>query len=303
MRSALLVCFACMGCAETVQTAPNPRMRAIDLDDPNQLAGQTTDAPVRAAPPEFEDGDPGAVRLFHDVLAPYGTWRDDPRLGIVWSPSEDNFADSSFVPYATHGRFTYRQIDGVDEYVWVSELPWGWAAFHYGRWTFTADRGWTWIPGRKYSGAWVDWRLPEDGTVVGWGPMPPSLLFRLVPTSNRPVDIHEAQITTTKYVAFATPYVYVHAHDLFATNLSSHLLSDAGALAVAHRTNASDAPRPSQLGIAHPPSPPMMDRGLQQAWMLATPATAMAVGAGPELPSAPRLRTWVAGGPRWATLR
>ena len=47
------------------------------------------------------------------------------------------------------------------------------------------------------------------------------------------------------------------------------------------------------------PAPPSMDRGLQQAWMLATPASASAIGLGPELGPPPRLRTWVAGGPRW----
>lgn len=303
MRWLLLASLACVGCAETVQTAPHPRMRAIDLDDPNSLVGQTTEAPVRVAPSEFEDGDPSAVRLFHDVLAPYGSWRDDPRLGLVWSPSEDGF-DEPFVPYATHGRFAYRAFEGTDEYVWVSDLPWGWVAFHYGRWTFTADHSWTWIPGRRYAGAWIDWRLPDgEAKIVGWGPTPPSILFRVVPTSNRPVAVRDATLTTTSYVAFATPYVYAKARDLFAPDLSKHLMQSAGALAVAHTTNASSAPRPSRLGIAEPPAPPMLDRGLQQAWMLATPASAMAVGAGPELGAAPRLRTWVAGGPRWATLR
>jgi hypothetical protein len=38
---------------------------------------------VRRAPPEFDDADPSAVRLFFDVLAPYGSWVYDARLGLV----------------------------------------------------------------------------------------------------------------------------------------------------------------------------------------------------------------------------
>ena len=306
MRWWLVAFLGCAGCAETVQSAPNSRYRPIDLDDPNSLVGETHEAPVRVAPPEFDDGDPSAIRIFHDVLAPYGTWRDDPRLGLVWSPSEDGFGDQSFVPYATHGRFTYRSFESTDEYVWVSDLPWGWVAFHYGRWTFTADQGWTWVPGRKYAGAWVDWRMPEQGPraakIVGWGPTPPSILWRVIPTTSRAIEIRDATFATTPYIAFATPYVYAKSRDLFATDLAKHLLDSSGALAVAHGTNASVAPNPARLGVKDPPSPPMMDRGLQQAWLLATPASAMAVGAGPELGAPPRLRTWVAGGPRWATL-
>ena len=47
------------------------------------------------------------------------------------------------------------------------------------------------------------------------------------------------------------------------------------------------------------PAPPALDRGLQQAWMLATPATASAVGQGPKLASPPHLSTFVAGGPQY----
>ena len=58
--------------------------------------GTSTRPPIRSAPPEFDDTDPSAIRLFYDVLAPYGTWSDDPRLGLVWVPSADGVG-SSFV--------------------------------------------------------------------------------------------------------------------------------------------------------------------------------------------------------------
>lgn len=285
----------------------------LDLEE----VGCSTRPPVRSAPPEFDDADPSAIRLFYDVLAPYGQWTDDARLGLVWTPSS---TEDDFVPYATHGRWTYRSFDAgggaapVDEYVWVSDLPWGWVTFHYGRWTFAGDRGWAWVPGRRYAGAWVDWRAPERGqepdAVVGWGPTPPSQLWRVSPgpAASRArdrrgprLDVQHAQITAVPYAAFATPYAYVRARDLFTADVGARLLFGAAALSVAHGTQPSHAPRPALLGVHHAPAPPALDRGLQQAWMLATPATATAVGAGPELSSAPRLRTYVTGGPHFAT--
>ena len=214
------------------------------------------------------------------------------------------------MPYATHGRWSYRAFTAggaeatqppVDEYTWVSDLPWGWVTFHYGRWTYAGERGWAWVPGRRYSGAWVDWRIPEQGSdsrhaVVGWGPTPPSQLWRLMPgaAASRP------HFVAVPYAAFATPNVYVHARELFVSDLGARLLDGPAALAVAHGTRPAAAPRPELLGLStrDVPAPPALDRGLQQAWMLATPATASAVGAGPELGGPPRLRTYVAGGPR-----
>jgi hypothetical protein len=338
----VLAACALAACSEAPSTSgppaavagrdPRPRLR------PDEPIGCTTTPPVRSAPAEFDDGDPGAVRLFYDVLSPYGAWRDDPRIGLVWTPSPES-AGAGFVPYATHGRWTHRAAAAVPddararpggEYVWVSDLPWGWVTFHYGRWTLAGDAvdrsaptpaaarsrskraaRWSWVPGRRYAGAWVDWRVPAGGgpvspdAVVGWGPTPPSLVWRVTPRDARAfadeMDVRDAWVTSTPYVAFATPYTYARARDLFAPDLSERRLAGEAALAVAQATEPAPAPDPSRLGFApgSPPEPPAFDRGLQQAWALATPATANAVGAGPELPSPPRLRTWVAGGPRF----
>lgn len=268
--------------------------------------GSSAHPPRRSAPPEFDDADPSTIRLFYDVLAPYGTWTDDARLGLVWVPSADGVG-SAFVPYGTHGRWTYRDValrnaSAYHDWVWVSDLPWGWVTFHYGRWAYTADRGWAWVAGRKYSGAWVDWRTPQgegDGTIIGWGPTPPAHLWRVAPQSS--FDPREALLTPQPYAAFATPYTYARTRDLFARELGTKLYAAGEALAVAHATAPGGAPSAAALGLTEAPAPPVMDRGLQQAWMLATPASASAVGAGPELGPPPRLRTWVAGGPRWSS--
>lgn len=307
------------GCAEQAELGPGSRtIAAIERGLEEESVGVSARPPVRRAPPQFDDTDPDAVRLFHDVLAPYGTWTDDSRLGLVWLPSHDS-AGESFVPYGTSGRWSYREVatdaegssEPFREYVWVSDLPWGWVTFHYGRWAYTGERGWAWIAGRRYAGAWVDWRSPHAGAgaeIVGWGPTPPAHLWRITPgprATRAPalegaLDPRDASLVAVPYSAFATPYTYARTHDLFAPDLGTKLLPGVSALAVAHATDPSAAPSARSLGfrLQDIPAPPLMDRGLQQAWMLATPANAGAIGRGPELGPAPRLRTWVVGGTR-----
>lgn len=312
-----------LGCAEHAETGPPARtVAALERGLEDDSVGVSMRPPVRRAPPQFDDADADAVRLFHDVLAPYGAWSDDARLGLVWIPSLDAVG-TSFVPYGTHGRWTHRELAAVTEaghapfheWTWVSDLPWGWVTFHYGRWAYTGERGWAWVAGRRYAGAWVDWRTPhgagEDG-VIGWGPTPPAHVWRISPGPRPtraglygPLDPRDARLVPIPYAAFATPYTYARARDVFAADLGAKLLPAAAALAIAYTTDPGGAPSPQRLGFRADdvPAPPAMDRGLQQAWMLATPATASAIGAGPELGPPPRLRTWVAGGARYAVMR
>jgi hypothetical protein len=60
-------------------------------------------------------------------------------------------------------------------WTWVDDAPWGWAPFHYGRWTLDASFGWVWVPGDVWGPAWVAWR--EGDGFVGWAPLPPSVTW------------------------------------------------------------------------------------------------------------------------------
>ncbi len=104
---------------------------------------------------------------FYQNLAPYGQWIEDPKYGYVWSPN----VDGSFRPYYTSGHWAMTDYGNT----WISDFPWGWACFHYGRWTFDNYYGWIWIPGTTWGPAWVSWR-DADGT-FGWSPLDPDYDF------------------------------------------------------------------------------------------------------------------------------
>jgi len=108
-----------------------------------------------------------SYQSFYDALSPYGQWIEDPEYGYVWVPG----VDEDFRPYFTDGRWVMTQYGNT----WVSEYPWGWACFHYGRWVFNGYYGWVWIPGNEWGPGWVSWRW--GGGYCGWAPMYPGWFY------------------------------------------------------------------------------------------------------------------------------
>ena len=101
---------------------------------------------------------PDEVRPHYRELSSHGDWVRTDDYGYVWSPSE---VATTWRPYYD-GHWAY----GPHGYFWVSNEPWGWAPYRYGRWTWVGGTGWCWIPGRVFAGAWVAWSW---GSVhVGW---------------------------------------------------------------------------------------------------------------------------------------
>jgi hypothetical protein len=105
---------------------------------------------------------------FYDNLAPYGQWIEDASLGYVWSPD----VEGGFRPYFTKGHWSMTQYGNT----WISDYVWGWACFHYGRWTFDKYYGWLWVPGSDWGAAWVMWRLGTG--YYGWAPLAPDYKFK-----------------------------------------------------------------------------------------------------------------------------
>ena len=104
-----------------------------------------------------------SYQTFYDNLAPYGQWVNDPQYGDVWVPNEEG----DFRPYASHGHWVMTDYGNT----WVSEDPWGWACYHYGRWTYEPYYGWVWLPGYEWAPAWVNWRYGNG--YCGWAPLGP----------------------------------------------------------------------------------------------------------------------------------
>ncbi len=101
--------------------------------------------------------------VFYDRLSPYGNWTW-LQGQYVWVPS---WVDQSWRPY-TRGRWVYTDRG----WTWVSNEPFGWATYHYGRWGFSKRVGWFWVPGRRWAPAWVSWRSSDD--YLAWAPLPPA---------------------------------------------------------------------------------------------------------------------------------
>src|SRR5436305_1393729 len=106
---------------------------------------------------------------FYTKLEPHGAWLETADYGYVWQPREAE-SSRSWRPY-TNGRWVYTDAG----WTWISEEPFGWATYHYGRWTRLRGVGWVWVPGEQWAPAWVSWRKSND--YVGWAPLPPEARF------------------------------------------------------------------------------------------------------------------------------
>ncbi|CAN7640115.1 hypothetical protein LJR289_004825 [Pseudoduganella sp. LjRoot289] len=116
----------------------------------------------------------------YEELDQYGSWRDNPEYGPLWSPRS---VPAGWAPYRD-GRWTWLDPWG---WTWVDDLPWGYAPSHYGRWVML-DTRWYWAPGRSTTRpvwapalvGWVggsNWSVAfadrRSGPGVGWYPLTP----------------------------------------------------------------------------------------------------------------------------------
>jgi hypothetical protein len=104
---------------------------------------------------------PDEVRPYYRELSASGNWVYVDDYGYLWQPVG---VASDWRPY-NDGYWAY----GPRGYFWVSHEPWGWAPYHYGRWTWLSGYGWCWSPGRVFAGAWVSWSW--GSAYVGWSPL------------------------------------------------------------------------------------------------------------------------------------
>jgi len=105
------------------------------------------------------------IGYFYDDLASDGNWVQSPSYGWVWTPRS---IAGDWRPYRD-GNWVWSD----QGWTWVSNEPYGWATYHYGRWYDDPEFGWAWVPGNDWAPAWVSWQ--EGGDYIGWAPLPPSV--------------------------------------------------------------------------------------------------------------------------------
>lgn len=102
---------------------------------------------------------------FYEPLAPQGEWVTIGAYGRCWRPGH---VARDWRPYC-NGNWELTDAG----WYWVSDEPWAWATYHYGRWDYGDQYGWYWVPQTQWAPAWVSWH--EGGGYVGWAPLQPSV--------------------------------------------------------------------------------------------------------------------------------
>jgi hypothetical protein len=143
---------------------------------PTPVVEETTAPPAEEVVPEQTDSDApaepqstAAYGMFYEKLGPQGEWLETSQYGYVFQPREAE-TSHDWRPY-TEGHWVYSDAG----WTWVSDEPFGWATYHYGRWVRLRRVGWVWVPGKEWAPAWVSWRSSKD--YVGWAPLPPEARF------------------------------------------------------------------------------------------------------------------------------
>jgi hypothetical protein len=217
----------------------------------------------------YADNDPSALTDFRQPLEPYGSWSNDPTYGTVWSPAPSEVGPD-FTPYVSGGHWAYD-----NDYVWESDYAWGWAPFHYGRWVFIDGRGWAWIPGREYRGAWVTWEVDDGFGYLGWAPLGPSFVwFGGVPVG---------------YGGYWGPrWAYVPRGEVFAPRVRASVVVGPSAVAISARMHpyvvaeGHLGPPPERFGYRAEQIPRVSGneaRGVEHAQQFSHPSTARTLGA------------------------
>ena len=146
----------------------------------------------------------------YSQLDQHGTWAQDPDLGAVWYPQ---VVVQDWAPYR-YGHWEWIHPWG---WTWIDDAPWGFAPFHYGRWTMLGNR-WAWVPGRLaarpvYSPALVVFLggggaslTISSGPAVGWYPLAPGEAW------------WPAYRTSPRYVNFANFNINLNAYPRNYTN-------------------------------------------------------------------------------------
>ncbi len=159
------VAEAPMRVAEERERAPEqPRATAVHADLERTVEDEEDREPVYVGRVVPETQRVASVQTFYEPLDPYGDWVETDDYGYVFRPTVATRGD--WRPY-TDGHWVHTGHG----WTWQSNEDFGWATYHYGRWTRIERTGWVWVPGREWGPGWVSWRRGNDH--CGWAPLPP----------------------------------------------------------------------------------------------------------------------------------
>ena len=145
------------------------------------------------------------------LSAKYSAHADDVSFGafFVWKP-----APNLAVGMAAGEPVEYRPYSN-GQWVYTSN---GWyfraasepeeITHHYGRWVYSPDMGWLWVPGRDWAPAWVDWR--EEDEYIAWTPIPPSVY--IVNNVIIAPPVYEERFIVVERRYFIEPEVYRYTY-------------------------------------------------------------------------------------------
>ncbi|MDQ6862055.1 MAG: hypothetical protein M3032_12990 [Verrucomicrobiota bacterium] len=167
-----------------------------------------------------EKSTPRGYETFYRKLEPYGAWKETGDYGYVWQPQQAQ-RSRNWRPY-TDGRWAYTDAG----WTWVSEEPFGWATYHYGRWTRLSGMGWVWVPGDQWAPAWVSWR--EGGDHVGWAPLPPEARFEKRTGIKKWADSY--------YDIDADEYVFIPDENIGAENVRQYAIPQERNVTIVNQT-------------------------------------------------------------------
>ncbi len=201
--------------------------KEADASRPRATVPAATAAPrertvttTRSTRTEREDrAAPRSYDTFYRKLEPYGAWRQSETYGYVFQPREARARN--WRPY-TNGRWTYTDAG----WTWISDEPFGWATYHYGRWTRMNDIGWVWVPGEEWAPAWVSWRTGGDH--VGWAPLPPEARFEKRTGIKKWADSY--------YDIDADEYVFIPDEDIGAENIQRYVVPQERNVTIVNQT-------------------------------------------------------------------
>lgn len=180
---------------------------SANMDPFDQWAERQRDARLTASAAYL----PSDIRSYAPVLDEYGDWRYAQPYGYVWYPR----VAAGWRPYY-HGRWMSYPGYG---WTWVGLDGFGWPTHHYGRWGFSAG-AWFWIPGSRWSPAWVSWAYAPG--YVSWCPL--GFDNRAVFQINVAVGNHYHYSPWNAWTVVGAPYFgrgFVHQRAVYVDRLNA----------------------------------------------------------------------------------